>query len=158
MLKLKFRYFGHLWQRADSLQKTPDAGKDWMQKEKGTTEAEMVRWLPWLNGNEFEQTPGDSGGWWSPVPAVHGVAKSQTQLSNWTIRNTRHNGIFYVLICIVKLSEIKKVKFYEEIYIIECFKKNIFSWRQVRWYFFVNLFSSGFTQAMILSYFFKTVI
>ena len=46
---------------------------------------------------------------------------------NKRIRNTRHNGIFYVLICIVKLSEIKKVKFYEEIYIIECFKKNIFS-------------------------------
>ena len=36
--------------------KIPDAGKDWGQKEKGTTEDEMVR----LNGHEFEQTLGDS--------------------------------------------------------------------------------------------------
>ena len=39
----------------------PDAGKDWGQEEKGTTEDEMVGWHHWLNGHEFEQTPGDSG-------------------------------------------------------------------------------------------------
>ena len=44
MLKLKLQYFGHLMQRADSLEKTPDAGRDWGQKEKGTTEDEMVGW------------------------------------------------------------------------------------------------------------------
>ena len=37
MLKLKLQYFGHLMQRADSLEKT-DAGRDWGQEEKGTTE------------------------------------------------------------------------------------------------------------------------
>ena len=42
--------------------KDPDAGKDWRQKEKGTTEDEMARWHHWLNGHEFEQTPGDSEG------------------------------------------------------------------------------------------------
>ena len=43
MLKLKLQYFGHLMQRADSLEKT-DAGRDWGQEEKGTTEDEMVGW------------------------------------------------------------------------------------------------------------------
>ena len=32
----------------------PDAGKDWGQEEKGTTEDEMVRWHHWLDGHEFE--------------------------------------------------------------------------------------------------------
>ena len=39
-----------------------DAGKDWGQEEKGTIEDEMVRLHHWLNGHEFEQTPGDSEG------------------------------------------------------------------------------------------------
>ena len=35
--------------------KDPDAGKDWKwEKRKGTTEDEMVRWHPWLNGHKFE--------------------------------------------------------------------------------------------------------
>ena len=42
--------------------KDPDAGKDWRQEEKGTTEDEMVGWHHWLNRHEFEQTPGDSEG------------------------------------------------------------------------------------------------
>ena len=43
MLKLKLQYFGHLMQRVDSLEKT-DAGRDWGQEEKGTTEDEMAGW------------------------------------------------------------------------------------------------------------------
>ena len=42
--------------------KDPDAGKDWEQEEKGTTEEEMVWWHHWLNGHELEQTHGDSEG------------------------------------------------------------------------------------------------
>ena len=43
--------------------KDPDAGKDWGQEEEtGVTEDEMVGWHRQLNGHEFEQTPGDSGG------------------------------------------------------------------------------------------------
>ena len=38
--------------------KDPDAGKDWRQEKKGTTEGEMVQWHHWLNGHEFEQAPG----------------------------------------------------------------------------------------------------
>ena len=44
MLKLKLQYFGHLMRRADSLEKTLDAGKDGGQEEKQATEDEMVGW------------------------------------------------------------------------------------------------------------------
>ena len=43
MLKLKLQYFGHLMGSVDSLEKT-DAGRDWGQEEKGTTEDEMAGW------------------------------------------------------------------------------------------------------------------
>ena len=42
--------------------KDPDAGKDWKQEKKGTTEEEMVGWHNWLTGHEFEQDPGDNEG------------------------------------------------------------------------------------------------
>ena len=42
--------------------KDPDAGKDWRQEEKGTTENKMVRWHHRLNGHVFEQAPGDGDG------------------------------------------------------------------------------------------------
>ena len=58
MLRLKLQYFGHLMQRVDSLEKT-DAGRDWGQEEKGTTEDEMAGWHHRLDGLEFEQAPGD---------------------------------------------------------------------------------------------------
>ena len=53
MLKLKLQHFGHLMQRVDSLEKT-DAGRDWGQEEKGTTEDEMAGWDHRLDGREFE--------------------------------------------------------------------------------------------------------
>ena len=53
MLKLKLQYFGHLMRRVDSL-KDSDAGRDWGQEEKGTTEDEMAGWHHQLNGREFE--------------------------------------------------------------------------------------------------------
>ena len=65
--------------------KDPDAGKDWRQEEKGTTEDMVVRWLHRLNGRESEQAPGvlvmDREAWHAPV---HGVVKSWTWLSSWT--------------------------------------------------------------------------
>ena len=42
MLELKLQYYGHMMQRADSLEKT-DTGKDWRQKKKGEAEDKMIR-------------------------------------------------------------------------------------------------------------------
>ena len=56
--------------------KNPDAGKDWGQEEKGTTEDKMVRCHHRVDGHRFGV---DSGSWWwTGRPMVHGVAKSQT--------------------------------------------------------------------------------
>ena len=59
MLTLKLQYFGHL---SLLIGKDPDAGKDWRQEEKKTTEDEMVGWHHWLNGLEFEQALGVGDG------------------------------------------------------------------------------------------------
>ena len=65
------------------LEKDSDAGKDWRQEEKGTTEDEMVGWHHQLNGHEFEITPGVGEGLGSLACCIHGVAKSRTWLSDW---------------------------------------------------------------------------
>ena len=66
--------------------KDPDAGKDWQQEEKGTTEDEVVGWYHQLSGHDFmnlsklREIVEDRGAWHA---AVHGVAKSWTGLSDW---------------------------------------------------------------------------
>ena len=52
MLKLKLQYFGHLMRRL--IGKDSDAGRDWGQEEKGTTEDEILGWHHQLDGHEFE--------------------------------------------------------------------------------------------------------
>ena len=64
----------------------PDAGKDWRQEGKGTTEDEMVGWHHQLNGHEFEQLQEIVKDREACHAAVHGVVKSQTWLSNWTTK------------------------------------------------------------------------
>ena len=61
MLKLKLQYFGHLMQRANSLEKTLMLGKTEGRGEGGDRD-EMVGWHHQLNGPEFKQTPGDNEG------------------------------------------------------------------------------------------------
>ena len=61
MLKLKLQYFGHLmWSWL--IGKDSDAGRDWGQEEKGTTEDEMAGCHHWLDGCEFGWTPGVGDG------------------------------------------------------------------------------------------------
>jgi len=59
MLKLKLQYFGHLMERADSLEKTLMLGKIEGRRTRGMTENEMVRWHHRL---KLEQSPGDGEG------------------------------------------------------------------------------------------------
>ena len=61
MLKLKLQYFGHLMQ-SWLIGKDSDAGRDWGQEEKGTTEDEMAGWHHWLDERESEWTPGVGDG------------------------------------------------------------------------------------------------
>ena len=85
MLKLKLQYFGYLMRRVDSLEKT-DAGRDWGQEEKGTTEDEMAGWHYLLDGRESEWTPGvgDGQGGLACCDSWGRKQSDTTEQLNWT--------------------------------------------------------------------------
>ena len=62
MLKLKLHYFGHLMQRADSLEKALMLGKIEGRRRRGRQRMKMVGWHQRLNGHEFKQAPGVGDG------------------------------------------------------------------------------------------------
>ena len=64
--------------------KDPDAGKDWRQEAKGTTEDEMVGWYHQLDGHEFVQALGDGEGQGSLVCCSLWSHKELTWLKDWT--------------------------------------------------------------------------
>ena len=79
MLKLKLQYFGHLMRRVG---KDSDAGRDWGQEKKGTTEDEIAGWHHGLDGHEFDELRElvmDREAWHA---AIHGIPKSRTRLSD----------------------------------------------------------------------------
>ena len=78
-LRLKLQYFGHLMRRVG---KDSDAGRDWGQEEKGTTEDEMADGITEstdVSLNELREMVMDRVAWHA---VIHGVAKSWTRLSD----------------------------------------------------------------------------
>ena len=96
MLKLKLQYFGHLTWRADSLEKTLMLGKIESRRRRGwqrTRRLDGITDSMDMGLSELRELVMDREVWRA---AIHGVAKSQTRLSNWTELNPPESFLFCI--------------------------------------------------------------
>ena len=77
--------------------KDSDAGKEWRQEAKGTTEGEMVRWHHQLYGHEFEQAPGD-GEWPGSLVCCSPWGLKESDTTEWL--NNSHSTPLYIYVCV----------------------------------------------------------
>ena len=93
MLKLKLQHFGHLMQRIDSLEDILKLGKIEGRKRSGL---QRMRWIGWhhhsmdMNLSKLWKIVKDREAW---SAALHGVANSQTQMSDWTTAKSKETAI-----------------------------------------------------------------
>ena len=130
--------------------KDSDAGRDWEQEEKGTTDNEMAGWHHWLDGREFEWTPGDGNGQGGLACCNSwGLKESDTtERLNWTDNVIRTNFLTWGMSVV---NQLIKSNNDSNFYHINSLLQN---WALLRLWLMAFLFSNS---SFILSAFQSTV-
>ena len=116
-MKLKLQYFGHLMQRADSLEKTLMLGKIEGRKRSGRqrTEDEMIGWYHWLNGHEGEQAPRDGEGLGSLAccsPWGRKESDMTERLNNTNIKKTKQKNSKWEYCTIIQSMRVQLLRYF----------------------------------------------